>query len=278
MNSILKILILFIFAQILGLFTGYILFDDYTRNPYVSGFYIESGFENSFFDIFLLFIFILIGTALMIIFLKHYRGEVFFILFEFFLISVPSSIIFYSFSRLFSPYLESMAIGIFFGILLAGLRFKFNFLKNICAVFASAGIGAVFGISFSPLFVLLFLIVLAIYDYISVFKTKHMVFLAKEIINRNIALTVSSEEIIGGKPKRSDLGTGDIIAPIMLSVSLLPVNIYASVFVVAGAFVSVFLMFYLLRDKKIVIPALPIILAGMMIFLFLGYIFGIIIF
>ncbi len=276
MKGILNILILFILAQLLGLFTGYILLGDYAENPYVSIFYMDSGFENSIYDIFLLLFFILIGTALMILFLKYYKGNLLLVLLEFFLISVPSSIIFYSFLRIFLPYFESMAIGIFLGIFLAVLKFKFNFLKNICAVFASAGIGAVFGISFSPFFVLIFLAILSVYDYLSVYKTKHMVFLAKEIIQKDIALTISSSEIVEGKPKRSDLGTGDILAPVMLSVSFLQTNTYASFFAIIGATISVFLIFYFLENKKIVIPALPPIFIGMVLFLLIGYLSGLI--
>lgn len=280
MRLILPILILFLTAQLLGIFVGSVLLQDQIQNPYVQDLYImPQGSGESFLNIIIIFGMILLGTGALLLVIKYYKGWILFFLLEVFLIAVPSSIVFYSFSRFQFPYLESMGLGILLGIALALLKFKFEVLKNISAVFASAAVGAIFGISFSPLFILLFLILLAVYDYIAVFRTKHMVTLAKEVLKRNMALTISAKvEIPKVGIKRIDLGTGDILAPVMLEVSFLSFNPNASLLVLAGSTIAVFLLFYLSRKRKVILPALPPIIAGILVALLLGALFGIVTF
>ncbi|MDD5023125.1 MAG: presenilin family intramembrane aspartyl protease [Candidatus ainarchaeum sp.] len=280
MRILLPLLIFFVVAQLLGIFTASIIYADYEDNPYVQGLYLKpEGESESFFTIIFLFAIILLSTAFLLFLIKYYKGNFLFLILEFFMISVPSSIIFYSFSRIIFPYLESILIGILLGCILAILKHKYSFFKNPSAILASAAVGAIFGISFSPFFIIIFLIILAIYDYIAVFKTKHMVSLAGEIMKRDMALTISSKVTIPKiGEKRIDLGTGDILAPIMLEVSFLSINPTASIFIFFGSTISVFLIFYLLRKSKMIIPALPPIVAGILLSLFIGYITGFIYF
>ena len=278
MRNILFIVLLFIAAQFLGMFVGSVLSADYTENPYIQDFYFTPQGETESFVVLLgLFVLILIGTAFLLLIIKYYKGKLLFLLLEFFLISIPSSIVFYSFARLQLPYSESMILGIFLGISLAAIKIFFNLLRNASAVFASAAVGALFGLSFSPFFVLIFIVLLALYDYIAVFKTKHMVTLAKEILKKDIALTISSKvKIPKVGIKRIDLGTGDIIAPIMLEVSFLQFNPNASLLVLLGSSLAVFLIFYLSRKRKVILPALPPIVAGILIMLLFGYLAGVV--
>ena len=219
----------------------------------------------------------LIGTALFLLIIKLYRGLFLFTLVEFFLISVTSSMFFYVISRNFFGYSESMEIGIILGIILAVFKIKFPSLKNLCAVLSAGVVGALFGISFSPLFVILFLVALAIYDYIAVFKTKHMVTMAKFLMKKEMPLTISVKEKVKGKPEqRMDLGTGDLLAPVMLEVSLLQINPLASLIAFLGAIGAIFCMIFCLRKKKMILPALPPIVGGMLLLLGIGYLIGII--
>ncbi|HIP26001.1 MAG TPA: hypothetical protein EYG81_06100 [Archaeoglobus profundus] len=86
---------------------------------------------------------------------------------------------------------------------------------NISALLLAVGITSMFGISLEPLPVIVLLIVLAIYDWIAVHKTGHMVDLADSVIKMKLPLLF----IIPSKPKPMLLGVGDVVIPNLLVVS-----------------------------------------------------------
>jgi len=211
----------------------------------------------------------------MVLLIKVFKlYDLIFQLLEFFLISAASSIVFYSFLRLVSGYEISMGLGIILGICLSGIRRVIPGLKNLAAVLATAGVGVIFGISLAPLPAILFLIFLSVYDYVAVFITKHMVDFADFIIKKDLAFTVTAKGIVEGKPRRIDLGTGDLIAPIIFEVSVLPFSPVAAVFVFAGALISLAVFLFLVWKRKIVLPALPPLVFGMLLFFLLGMLLG----
>jgi presenilin-like A22 family membrane protease len=59
---------------------------------------------------------------------------------------------------------------------------------NLTMILSLAGIGGSLGISFSPWAIVFLLVLLSIYDYIAVYKTKHMVKMAKEMISKEVIL------------------------------------------------------------------------------------------
>jgi uncharacterized membrane protein len=71
--------------------------------------------------------------------------------------------------------------------------------------------------------------------------------------------------------QRMDLGTGDLIAPVMLEVSAMAYNPLATVFVFAGAIVALALFMVAVYKKKMVLPALPPIVLGMVLSLMMGF-------
>jgi presenilin-like A22 family membrane protease len=139
---------------------------------------------------------------------------------------------------------------------------------------ATAGVGVIFGISLGLTPLILFLIFLSVYDFISVFKTKHMVEMADFIVSKEMAFTVTAKappKAPGQKEQRIDLGTGDMIAPIMLEVAVLPLSPIATIFVFVGAVVSLGIFLSLVWKKKMVLPALPPIVLGMILSLAIGF-------
>ena len=124
---------------------------------------------------------------------------------------------------------------------------------------------------------ILFLILLSAYDYLSVFTTKHMVEMANFIIKQDLAFTVTARGPPvkpGQQEQRIDLGTGDMIAPIMLEVSALSMSPTATAFVLVGAIISMALFITMVWKKKMVLPALPPIVLGMIVSLLLGFLLG----
>jgi presenilin-like A22 family membrane protease len=267
----------FIAAQILGVFTGITILSDINRNPYVEELVITTDTEapsNALFFI----AYILFGAVFMIALIRFLgKFAIVFMVMEFMLISTASSIVFYSFLRLVMGYEISTAVAILMGLAFSGLKLVTPKLKNAAAIFATAGVGVIFGISLGILPLIIFLVFLSIYDYLSVFMTKHMVEMANFVVKKNLAFTVTARvppAKKGQKEKRMDLGTGDMIAPVMLEVSALSFNPVATVFVFVGAVVSLAVFLMLVWRSKMVLPALPPIVFGMIISLLIGFLAG----
>jgi len=274
MNIAIKILLFFLVAQALGLYAGVVVLTDLLKNPYVSPFLISTDKANPE-NAFLLFVFVLLGAAIMALLIKKFfTHELIFAVLEYFLIAVSSSIVFYSFLRVLFGYEISMAIGILLALALAMAKFFFAPLKNIAAIMATAGVGVVFGVSFSPEVVIIFIILLTVYDYVAVFITKHMVDFASFVIKKNMAFTITAKGIVEGKEKMIDIGSGDFTVPVTLEVALLSFNPVASLAALVGAAIAVGVFLYFVWKKHIVLPALPPISLGMFVALLLGFLAG----
>jgi presenilin-like A22 family membrane protease len=277
MKMIGTILVFFMLAQILGIFTGFIVLTDLYRNPYVSFLVITADSEQPV-NALLFVLYILFGAVLMMVLVKFFSHHFFiFRILEFVLIAAASSIVFYAFLRLASGYTVSTFGGILFGLLFSTTKLAMHSLKNAAAIFATAGVGVVFGISLGIVPLIFFLIFLSIYDYISVFATKHMVELADFVVEKDLAFTVTAKELPvrpGAKEKRIDLGTGDLIAPIMLEVSALSFSVAAAGLVFLGAMVAMSIFLALVWKRRTVLPALPPIVLGMVSGLLAGFMLG----
>jgi presenilin-like A22 family membrane protease len=158
--------------------------------------------------------------------------------------------------------------------------------QDLLIIFSLAGIGASLGLALRPEAMILILIILSIYDFIAVYKTKHMVKIAKDMIETGTILGLvfpfetagflkSTKEIKPGEGKFLILGGGDVALPLIFSVSLLKFGILKS-FVVAlfsllGLFVN--FLFFLTQKERKAIPALPLI----SLFSIIGYLLTLII-
>jgi presenilin-like A22 family membrane protease len=96
---------------------------------------------------------------------------------------------FYIFLPLFSLVISNLFVTCFFSIILAAclvvalVKYPEWYVIDLCGIIISAGAVALFGISLSILLVLILLIGLAVYDAISVYKTKHMIDLADTVMD-----------------------------------------------------------------------------------------------
>ena len=187
----------------------------------------SEGFEtfenpNDPVNIFYIFSVIIIFTAL-ILFIAKYKEDFvkYIILFSFFLASLS---IFDAFFYLLVPSLSSV-IAIFVAIIMIILIIRHPewYVVDLFGVFLAGGIAALFAISLSLELILIFLIVLAAYDAISVYKTKHMVRLAETITSSHLPLllmvpkntTFSYRKLkkLGRKRDAVYMGLGDFIIP-----------------------------------------------------------------
>ncbi len=133
---------------------------------------------------------------------------------------------------------------------------------NLGALTTILGVGPLIGASLGVIPSIILLAILAVYDYISVFKTKHMVTLAKGVMKENIALMMA----IPTRKRLFHIGGGDLIMPMMVSTSILRANgwLVAIISLVGGLIGLIYLLWYLYDKKGKVMPALPFITVGLL--------------
>ena len=149
-------------------------------------------------------------------------------------------------------------------------------VHNLSEIFIYGGLAAIFVPVLSLLSIFILLIVISIYDMIAVWKTKHMIKMAKFQTEAKIfpGLLVPYK-INFKKPKNAVkvpvktaiLGGGDMGFPLLFAgVVMKTSSIYNSLIVVAFTTIALFLLF-MFADKKKFYPAMPFLSAGC----FLGY-------
>lgn len=195
-------------------------------------------------------------------------------------------------------------------ILLVIAKNRMPALRNATAIIASVGVGVALGISFSFTLALLFMAVLGVYDFIAVFVTKHMIALGDMAVKNNLSFLIMVKEVkavpisdlsanerreyIKSKPElekqggivdsmarknmalvpaMTALGTGDLAVPLMLAISAYKVNLnfVLSFVVVLGAALGLILNMLVLRKYKKALPAIPLLLAGIVMALLAYY-------
>ncbi len=143
--------------------------------------------------------------------------------------------------------------------------------QDLCIILGIAGIGSSLGLSLIPLMVIALLLIFSIYDFIAVYKTKHMVKMTKEMIESKaiLALVVppdfsdfkESLEKIQPGGKFLILGGGDIVFPLLFCASLIPspFGIFNSLVVAIFSLIGLFIGFWFFTSQKTrkPIPALP---------------------
>jgi len=265
LKRIRMILALFLASQFLGLTVGAILVNAAQVYPEFQELNVAPGGESgSLMSPALFLIYVLLGGIAMILILKFYKGELLLKLIEAATLFIAANVVFFVlFAWLSVPFDWVFAILISTAVTVA--KFFKPQLKNLAAVIASAGVGAVFGFSLDIIPAVVFVIGLSLYDFLSVFWTGHMVYMARELGKRNLAFSVAATEYEiseeTGKPERStlELGTGDMVIPLMLAVSAykIALNPLDSIAVIFGAMTGLFLVLWYVNTRRTFLPALP---------------------
>jgi len=147
-------------------------------------------------------------------------------------------------------------------------------LHDLLVVLGIAGAGSLLGLSFPPYLVVLLLIAFSVYDFIAVYKTKHMVKMAKAMVEAGsvVGLIVPSRvkdfkmnvDRVSPGGKFLIVGGGDVVFPLVLCVSLVPSGVINSLIVALFSLLGLGLSFWVFASQKIKkpIPALPPISVG----------------
>ncbi len=194
-----------------------------------------------------------------------------------------------------SAAVEYLAGGAFtVAVVLTALMLVFPewYVVDLVGILTAAGAAALFGISLAVLPTILLLVALIAYDYIAVYKTKHMLKLAEGVTDMNLPIIfvlpmklnysyirskVPIKELKEGERETFIMGLGDAVMPTILAVSanafvVAPaigfVNIPALGTVVGTMISHAVLMYYVLKGKPL--AGLPFLCTGAIV----GFAFG----
>ena len=154
-------------------------------------------------------------------------------------------------------------------VLLSLLVLKRNWIVlNISGILIASAITAIFGISFEPYPAIILLVILAIYDYIAVYKTKHMIRLAESVSDINVPVLF----VIPRKGKNAIMGVGDVVIPNILAVSSYTFNhcLMQSVLVIIFGYIGLLSLMTLVERKGGAHAGLPFLNTGAIA----GYLLG----
>jgi len=282
-NSI--IILIFILAQIFGLLVVYNYVDqeassesgelEFKKAPLIERPQIEEGDSYKF-----MIIAILVGTIMILVLAKLKARRVWKVWF-FLAATICLTISFGAFVPEF--------IAIAMGLILGGLKtYKSNFwIHNITEVFMYGGLAAIFVPIMNISSVIILLIIIAIYDAIAVWQSKHMIKLAKfqtetnlfagvdipynkkgEVITeKKIEKKENSKKVVRTEKKsikRAILGGGDIGFPLLFAGVIMKSFGWQTLIITITSTISLFLLLEFSKKEKFY-PAMPFLGAGCLI-------------
>lgn len=192
----------------------------------------------------------------------------------------------------------SFVFALLLSLILTYVLYKFPewYIVNSVGIIVGAGASAIFGISLAILPVLVLLIALAIYDFISVYKTKHMIDLADSVMELRLPVLLVipkkrkysflkqrrlKEQIEMGEKEAMFMGLGDVVIPTILVISAyrflpsinfygFPSNLIVAVCTMVGSIIGFLtLMIFVLRGKPQ--AGLPLLNSGTIIAYLVSY-------
>jgi presenilin-like A22 family membrane protease len=151
------------------------------------------------------------------------------------------------------------------------------FLHNLAVLFAIVGSAVGIGLRLTPFQVAILISLFSIYDFIAVYKTKHMIKLAQEMSEQNSILGILLPKdksyfftkLEGIRPGGNFLilGAGDIVFPLIFSIAFLKISFLRSLILFCFSLLGFLFSFYIFFKNKKPIPALP----PIAIFCLIGY-------
>jgi presenilin-like A22 family membrane protease len=208
---------------------------------------ITKPFEDSGLDVFdnpndpvnviIFFVIMLVVTATILLIAKFWKKQ-FIQVIILGSIAYTSFFVFYPLLSFVVPYQIALGLSVAAAAILVVALIKYPewYIINLCGIIVGVGAIGIFGISLSIFLVIVMLIGLAIYDAISVYKTKHMIDLADAVMDLKLPVMLvvpktrtysMLKETKGLKEKLDDkeereaffMGLGDIVMPGILVVS-----------------------------------------------------------
>jgi presenilin-like A22 family membrane protease len=183
-----------------------------------------------------IFVIIIVMTVIILIIARYWKKQVI----QAIILFAIGYTAFFIFVPLFGflPEMLSIVVSLIIAVALVVALYKYPewYVIDLCGVIVGAGAIAIFGISLSILLVIILLVVLAVYDAISVYQTKHMIDLADTVMDLKLPVllvvpkirryslikeTKSLKEKLKEHEERDAffMGLGDIVMPGILVVA-----------------------------------------------------------
>jgi presenilin-like A22 family membrane protease len=247
-------------------------------------------------DVLFYFAYMLVAAVVMVLLFRAHHGVLLFQVIEGIVVVTAA---FYLFLIILGSILPQdsiypVPIALLAAVALILAKNKWPGLRNFTAVIASVGVGLVMGVYFSFFAAYILMALIAVYDYVAVFITKHMIALGRETVNRNLAFMIGTYDVevvpkgyLKEKerkefskafsqtksetlkklikegnvpmPSFSALGAGDLAIPLMLEVSayITYLSYSMSIVIVIGAAFGLIFAMWVSKKYKLALPAIP---------------------
>ncbi len=247
-------------------------------------------------NILYIFVIIIVMTVIILIIARYWKKQ----LIQFIILGAVGYTAFFIFLPLLAlilPEVISIIVAIGGAVVLLVALYKYPewYVIDICGIIIGAGAIAIFGISLSIFLVVILLVVLAVYDAVSVYKTKHMIDLADTVMDLKLPVllvvpkirkyslikeTKSLKEQLKDGEERDAffMGLGDVVMPGILVVATyqnipFPYGLPVALSVLAGTLIGfVVLMTFVIKGKPQ--AGLPLLCSGAI----LGYVLSSVVF
>ena len=247
---------------------------------------------------------------------SHHSNTLLFEMLEGIVISFTSFFVFLLLIAILAPqYVANDLIYVFSAVLaiaLVAFKDEFHRLRDLATVVSSIGVGLILGLNFAFIYAIMILAVVAIYDYVGVFKSNEMVSLAKAFSDSDVSFLISISDLeavpkwgLSGKDIESymsylgsmhelddpkfkrilqkgelpvvsqiSLGEGDLSLPLMAAISAyFTVGTSMAAMVIIGSLVGIIATMLILKVYKHPIPAVPPLFACIGIFVGIACVF-----
>ena len=266
-----QIIIMFVLAQLMAFIIGAILIDNSEALGFMS---VAPAESSSGMNVVYFIVAIVVTAAALLFVLTLPIRDILIKALEFLSTFVASFVVFFVLLlALGVDYHDLIALILSLALYLARLRLKQ--MRNVLAIIAAAGIGALIGFSLDPLPIVLLIVVVAIYDMIAVWWTKHMVEFARYFSRTPTTFTIAAQEMTEVRVKRKgrivkeikpsmmQLGTGDLSIPATFIVTLYKYgNFFFPAAALVGATIGLYFILRRAEEEKKVFPAMPSIVLG----------------
>ncbi len=204
----------------------------------------------------------IIGFTVFILLLAKFKG---------FLKVIFYILIFLTYIYAFTPFFGYLSFVLSLILLYLLIKKRNWIVINLSALLIAASITAIFGISFEPLPAIILLLALAIYDFIAVYKTGHMLKLADSVSELSIPILF----IIPRRDKNAIMGVGDVVIPNILAVSAFFFNhcLVQAMLTIAFGYVGLIILMNYIEKKGGAHAGLPFLNTGAIIGYLIGFLF-----
>ncbi len=284
-----RILSMFMIVQLAGIAIAF-----YVISPaFVT---VNAGGTSASPQVIYVFAYIIVTAIIMVLLFRSRKGPLFFRILEFLAVVTAAFYLFLILlSVVFPPTsLAPLPIALVAALGVMAAKIKWPGLRNFAAIIASVGVGLVLGIYFSFPLAYALMALLAVYDYVAVFVTKHMVTLGRQAVDLNLAFMIGAYDmevmpkgavkdkeikdvnkavaqsknktlqnlVKAGNvpmPSFSALGAGDLAMPLMLEISAFGTyfKFFTSLVIMVGAVAGLIFSMWVSKKYKTALPAIP---------------------